>query len=245
MEWGRAKTILILSFLILNVLLGYQLWVGKLDLNRSNPDALEITQGILQQIEEKGILLQVPVPAETPKLQEVTVKFESEAISDRRFQLQSPLGGELQYHRGETMDMLSKVIPHAEVYQYDPISSTAQYDLLHQLQGQYPMFEVNLRLFRGSGGIVAYQQNYAEVMTAPEQKEQNVLPAITALGSLVGNNYLLFGTEIIDIRLGYHGQIYNSETQVLAPFWRIATKAGDVFYVHAITGAIEAPQKGK
>lgn len=29
MEWARAKTILIITFFLLNVILGYQLWITK------------------------------------------------------------------------------------------------------------------------------------------------------------------------------------------------------------------------
>jgi len=31
MDWGRAKSVLIVSFLVLNVLLGYQLWLNVRD----------------------------------------------------------------------------------------------------------------------------------------------------------------------------------------------------------------------
>jgi regulatory protein YycI of two-component signal transduction system YycFG len=57
--------------------------------------------------------------------------------------------------------------------------------------------------------------------------------------SILAEKFLSEGTAIIDVRLGYHGQVFNSETRVLAPFWRVLTESGEQYYVHAITGAVE------
>jgi Uncharacterized protein conserved in bacteria len=58
---------------------------------------------------------------------------------------------------------------------------------------------------------------------------------------LLAERFLQRGDGIADIRLGYHGQMYESDTQVLAPKWRIVLDNGDIYYVHAVNGEVERP----
>jgi len=61
---------------------------------------------------------------------------------------------------------------------------------------------------------------------------------------LLAERYLKSGDVIRDIRLGYHGPMYDSESQLLAPKWRVMLEDGDIYYVHAISGEVERPQRG-
>lgn len=250
MEWGRAKTILIVSFLCLNVLLGYQLWVSKIHLKDSNLEIAGIKEEMSQLMREKGIRLEAPMPAETPNLKEITVKFNVNMIPDARMELSEPIAGNLLLNQTEMGEVLKQQIPHADAYQFDFIASAkeepnpAEVYILNQLYGSYPMFDVRLKLYHMNGAIRAYWQSYVEVHPGSVQKEQKVLSAATVIRSLIEKNHLQYEAVIQDVRLGYHGQIFNSETQVLAPFWRIVTEKGDVYYVHAINGAVEGTTEG-
>lgn len=242
MEWSRAKTILIMAFLALNILLGYQLWIGKIELEKTTINSEETTREIQQLMTNKDIRLEASVSEEAPKLQDISIRFDSAFDSQRVIEVEKPFYSNNLYKASEKSKL--QQIPHFSEYQLDEGVSSSEVYVLHQLYNGYPMFEVNLKLLAKHGLIEGYRQSFAGIIQNPEKKEQKVLSGMTAIGSLV-ENYLPRGSVITDVRLGYHGQIFNSETQVLAPSWRIVTRKGDVFYVHAITGAVAAPQKEK
>lgn len=46
------------------------------------------------------------------------------------------------------------------------------------------------------------------------------------------------GAVITDIQLGYHGQMFDTETQVSAPYYRVPLEDGNEYYIHAINGEV-------
>ncbi len=53
------------------------------------------------------------------------------------------------------------------------------------------------------------------------------------------------GSVIKEIRLGYHGQLLDSQMQSavpLWPVWRVSLESGESYYIHAFNGAIESVQ---
>lgn len=241
MEWGKAKTILILAFLGLNLVLGYQLWVIKQDVLGSKLYQAEITQETQRILESKGITVEGEIPEETPNAGEITVRFtNASSILDKpdspQIELETPvLFVKLQQE-------LPDQIPFADQYEVDPIQSSEGHYVMNQLYNGLPMFEVNLELFHEQGEITAYKQRYVEVIPNDTVKDQSVLSAYIAL-QLLTENYLQSGSTIQDIRLGFHGKIYDSVTQVLAPKWRFALADGSIYYLHAINGEVEEVQK--
>jgi len=238
MDWSRAKTILILAFLLLNLLLGYQLWYDRADMSGANPEDPEVEMAFEQLLAAKNIKVKVSLPPQTPKMREITVKMSPADGRSRTVQLPSPLTLGLLRDKATYQSTLSKSIPDAESYQLSPVDSGNTQYMLHQMQGDYPMFDVKLELITVGGQITAYRQIHAELVPSGLQDEQKVLSSLTAVNILV-EKFLPEGTSIIDVQLGYHGQTFNSEIRYLAPFWRIVTDRGDRYFVHAITGAVE------
>lgn len=243
MDWGKAKTVLILAFLVLNSLLAYQLWSGNRELTEAGTETVSYTEQLRRSMADKQISISVPIPEETPKLREITVQFDTLTKPDQFTSLANPLKSSLLSESKLPADLI-KAVPRVELYQLDPAQKTDNMLVMNQLYGQYPMFDVQLQLLTQNEQIYAYRSSHVEVYSNMDRVEQKVLPAYKAIGSLV-DNYLQNNTIINDIRLGYHGQIFNSETQVLAPFWRISTDSGDLYYVHAINGAVEVLQRGQ
>ncbi|ANE46054.1 hypothetical protein SY83_06875 [Paenibacillus swuensis] len=243
MDWGRAKTVLILSFLLLNVLLGFQLWN---DYKETGPatafDGLtEETRAVMQ---EKKIRMDTnaKIPKGTPSLQ-TTVSFNQTLNSAERVPLVPPVESKaVLLSRNNFEEKFKDRIDQAEDYELDPITSSGKVFILHQMYGGYPLFEMTLKLYYENQQINAFQQSYAQTPSGAEEKEQPVLPAYTVLGILV-KNHLQNGAVIQDVRLGYHGQSYNSQVQVFAPYWRVAIEGDKIFYVHAINGAVEDPSQ--
>lgn len=249
MEWGKAKTILIITFLVLNVLLGYQLWTNKshpfgFDLNVST----EETEALL---DSKGIRLDQPIPTYTPLLREITVQFSENFDPDETIMLdQLVLDPEIEEGDvGALLEVLMEHIPHASNYKFDPIVSGERYYVLSQLYNELPMFEVNIviqsvaveEVEADENAVYEYKQSYVHVESRADEREQRILSAFQAV-EFLAENYLEQGSVIRDVSLGYHGQNYDSATLILAPKWRIVLDNGDIYYVHGINGAVEVPE---
>jgi regulatory protein YycI of two-component signal transduction system YycFG len=244
MDWGRAKTILILSFLFLNMILGYQLWNGKSKSTELTSDTSVLMEELNQVMRSKNIRIAHDVPKEVPKLKEITVKFDENIKTAEKIPLKNSTTMTSILAKGAGKDNLGRLeIPNVEMYQFDAITSKGGVFVLNQMYDMHPMFEVKMDLYETDGKITSYRQAYVQVESGGDQKEQKVIPAQLAVRSLV-ENYLQDGSVITDIRLGYHGQLYNSQTQYMVPSWRVAVGNGDIYYVQAFNGAVEIPQKG-
>lgn len=55
MDWGRAKMILIVSFFILNAVLGYQLWTTRSDLLEFDANTTSAAEEIQRLLKSKNI----------------------------------------------------------------------------------------------------------------------------------------------------------------------------------------------
>jgi regulatory protein YycI of two-component signal transduction system YycFG len=240
MEWKRAKTILILSFLCLNILLAYQLWINENNQAGADFETNEITEETHELLKSKGIRIEKEIPKETPTLSEITVRFHDSL--NEEILLNTPVKNNLILNKSEFRERLAEEIEHIEFYQLDSVRSSQETHVMNQLYAGLPMFEVNLVLYNKNNEIYAYTQSFVDIETGDEQRGQRILSAYKAV-SFLTENYLPINTVIKDVSLGYHGQIYNSESQVLAPKWRIAMEGGDIYYVHGINGAVEVPQK--
>ncbi|MFC0210962.1 two-component system regulatory protein YycI [Paenibacillus chartarius] len=245
MDWSRAKTILLAAFLMLNVVLGYQLWTSRSSQFQLGIDTTGMVEETKRLLQQRGIQFPEDIPTETPKLKGITVKLD-ETVPGTRTPLQNRFKFNTALNKNQYRDITARSeIRRMNEYLYDPSMSVSGVYTLNQLYAsQYPMFDVKLELYEENGVIVAYRQKYAELDTAAggDQKEQRVLPAYVVLRSLV-DNYPLDGTTITNIRLGYHGQMFDAQPRYMVPTWRITLKDGKVFYVHGFNGAVEGAQE--
>jgi regulatory protein YycI of two-component signal transduction system YycFG len=249
MDWSRAKTILILAFLSLNVILSYQLWVSRLDPSNFAAGTPGVAEELDRLLQSKNIRLQGEIPKEVPKLKGFTVQFDEKYRSGLTVKLAEPFKWSAVPAKSPNRELfLRQYIDKADAYQADPITSSDTVHTFMQMHGPYPIFDIKLELIEENGEITAYRQAYVDILPSDEQSkdqvEQKIIPAHTAVRSLA-ETYLPYGTVIIDVRLGYHGQIYDSPTQFMLPSWRIATANGDLYYFNAINGTVVAPQKEK
>lgn len=244
MDWSRAKTILILSFLALNLVLGYELWAGKWNLGDSKQTNADLAVELNKLLQSRGIRLEATVPKDIPKMKEIVVKL----VDGERFNKRMTLSVPIRYNRfiskGTLKDLTDSPIEKAEAYRYDPFLSKDGLYVLNQMHGDYPMFDVNLELFLTNGEVTGYRQAYANIDNGAESKEEKkVISAYTALRTLI-DKYLPNGAVIQDVRLGYHGQFFDSDG-LLVPTWRVAIEGGDLYYVHGFRGDVENPNKDR
>lgn len=242
MDWGRAKTILILSFLFLNMILGFQLWESKSKQTELAADTSGIAIELDRVLRSKNIRISEELPKEVPKLKEITVQFDETKSSKEKVALKTPTTRTSILGRGASKNNQIYIeIPRLEMYQFDGVTTQDGVFSFNQMYNQLPMFPVKLELYEQNGKITSYRQAFVEVESGGEQKEQTVIPAHTAVRSLA-EKYLLEGSVITNVQLGYHGQLYNSQTQLLIPTWRVAIDNGLIYYVQAFNGAVDEPQ---
>ncbi|SDO53465.1 Two-component signal transduction system YycFG, regulatory protein YycI [Paenibacillus sp. yr247] len=244
MNWSRAKTILICSFLLLNMILGFQLW----STNRSNQteialDTSSTVEELNRALHNKNIRLTDELPTDQQKLKVITVKYDDSMKPGEQKTLKTPISMSTMLGKGASKEIQAQAeIPHFNLYQLDSAMSKNGVYVFTQLYGKLPLFDVKVELSEHNGEITSYRQAYVEVESGVEQAEQKLIPAQLAVRSLV-DNYLSEGSIITEVRLGYHGQPYNSQTQPMFPHWRITIDNGDIYYLQAFNGAVESPQK--
>lgn len=238
MDWSRAKTILIAVFVMLNLLLGYQLWYDRAGTSEATPELQETELALEQIIARKNIRIKAALPVETPKLRERTVKVSPPDGEPATMRFKEPFAADLLKQPSEMKGILSKKLPDGESYTLSSIESSKSKYTLHQMLDGYPLFDMELDLFAENDEVYGYKQLHAELLTGALHQEQKVLDAITAVTKLA-DKFLKVDAVIVDVALGYHGQAFNSETRVLAPYWRVLTEQGDRYFVHAITGDVE------
>ena len=242
MDWRRAKSVLILAFLMLNVLLGYQLWTEWRSQVGASVDWTSLPFDTRQAMQEKSIRIDARIPTETPFLRNLSYMLKQPAAAtagkEGRIPLAEPQEARIVFNSQELEDALGKVIPELGRYAYDDPGSREGVFVLNRMVDELPIFDLHLELYNSEQQIQAYRQDVVQNVGFDTVQPQQVLPASKAVALLI-ENYLPANSVVKDIRLGYHGQIFpDAEVQVSAPSWRVLLENGEVYYVHAINADV-------
>ncbi|PZD96592.1 hypothetical protein DNH61_07290 [Paenibacillus sambharensis] len=238
MDWSRAKSVLIISFLLLNMLLGYQLWLDIRERLNANVDLSALPLEAAVKMQEKKIRLEASIPTDTPKLEDLTFRYTQKAAEGDKIELDMPISSRIVFNKSELLEGMGDIIPDLELYGFDAYMSDSSSAVFYRLHDGLPMFDVRMKLYYSNQQIIAYQQNRVEIIPGDDEREgQAVLPAATVVAHLI-DKYLQTGSVVTDIQLGYHGQIFNSDIQVSAPSWRVLLEDGSGYYVNAISAEV-------
>lgn len=236
MDWGRAKSILIFSFLLLNLLLGYQLWSDVRAQLNANANSAELPADKLQLMQQKKITLSTNLPSETPRMSDLTYLLQSDSMENRKpTPIEPAVDSAAVFNNKQLIRSLGDLIPELEEYAYDIHSSRDGVFVLQRMVDGRPMFQSKLELYNSNLKITAFLQDKVEITRTGE--EQQVLSASRIVSSLI-ESFLEDGAVIVDIQLGYYGQIFDSEVQVATPAWRVMLDDSKVYYVDAISGEV-------
>lgn len=247
MDWSRAKNVLICTFLLLNVVLGYQLWHDAQETAGPNLDFTSLDENTQRLMEEKSIQVLAPIPGDTPQLPKLSYTYVHSGEKDELVQLLRPVDSKLVFTHDALVEALEPQIQDIDNYQYDPldvqeelVSGQADAFVLHPLvQGKWPLFNVKLALFYSNQKITGYRKIQVELQPSDEAKK--MLPASKALARLI-DGYLPRDSVVKDIRLGYYGQTFNSDSQVAAPVWRFMLDNGKGVYYVQMNGDVISPK---
>jgi len=243
MDWRRAKSVLIVSFLLLNIVLGYQLWGEWRERLNTTVNWTSLPPETLQFMRENNIQVDdtAKIPTETPNMREISYTFKQRASSNQAKWKEFASPPETRIVFGEELaQSLGGVIPELDRYALDqPASREGSYFVFNRMEGGWPMFDIHLNLFYSEQRIRSYTQDLIEIKPLAGAKDQQVLPAAKALAKVIERN-LPSGSVIKEIRLGYHGEIFDElEEQVSTPSWRVLLENGEeVYYVNAISAEV-------
>jgi regulatory protein YycI of two-component signal transduction system YycFG len=239
MDWRRAKTVLIIAFLALNAMLSYQLWQDWRHQLNAAAGWTSLPSETQQAMRQKQIRLDAAIPTHAPELKELTFAFHSKREDAGPVPIDPPRDTRIVFLERELRRELGRIIPELESYEFDPAAGRDGVFVFNRMADGWPLFGVQLELHYRNQKITAYRQDRIRIFPSDGAPARKVLPAAQAVANLI-EKYLPKGAVVKDIRLGYHGQIFDAETQVAAPTWRVLLEDGEVYYIHAISGEVSA-----
>ncbi|WP_096437970.1 two-component system regulatory protein YycI [Alteribacter populi] len=258
MDWSRAKTIFIVTFLCLNVFLGFQL-IEKRNESNINVQAQVTLQ---ERLEENNIRLAIEEPEQTKMGYHITGKprdFDEE-------ELQNNINNQDVSVRLDNHILFSSL---EEPYPLRPANLSASVDaflsdnmmfgdeyvfgeyveedgeiLVYQTYNDQPLNYLESEyaharlLVNEDMEIESYSQRYLEV-TAHTDREQELITPIKAIELLINENQI--GTDVVidDVEIGYYNihQADIDAPEFFAPMWRIDVNGKDRF-VNALDWSI-------
>jgi regulatory protein YycI of two-component signal transduction system YycFG len=254
MQWGRAKTILILAFLLLNLTLSYQIYTMSIE-DPVNIDLKDLLPDARESMVEKNItkVNDFSIPTNAPLMRELAYERVNFDWEEELYLLADPINSNLMFEDYEAVQSaLRKTIPNIDEYLFDGNydDPAGQAFILRRKYGSEPIFDVELKLYHVDQKIYAYTQDKVEKI-APLTTElaSTIIPAANALENVI-INYLEPGSILKEMKLGYYGRDYGQDydlelnlaasVQYTAPSWRILLTSGTVYYVQAINGDVTA-----
>lgn len=260
MDWSRTKTIFIVTFFILDLFLGYQLY------QKQSENKFEYMSESSVKIEDqlaKSNITYEELPEAPKALSHVigeTYAFSTEDVDnlisdDASIKISED---DIRLHvtfeepratieaETESKSLLSYHALFHEDYVFAEHLSDKNNSLVYiQTYDGRPIYQkedsangqITVHLDENND-ITGFSQTY--LVTTEEGKEQEILSAIKAINQLFNNNKLKDDDKITQIELGYYSLI-KGKVQVLAPTWFIEVNGERHYYVNAINGLIDDP----
>lgn len=94
MDWAKAKSVLIIAFIITNIILGYNLYIDKIKTNKDVFFQQEYIEDLNKLLKTKNIKVDCDLPTDIPKLSILHVKYET--LEDRNFRHDFPKTNRLE-----------------------------------------------------------------------------------------------------------------------------------------------------
>lgn len=255
MQWGQIKSILILSFFILNVYLFAQFLEKK---EQSDLGVLEQDLYTLEeQLEDDSIKIG-DLPEET--LEETFISVEPYEFTNQNLKREKPKTNQESHIINDTiivsklkkplkvdiastdkiMNAFTDTVYYAEDYQYWNLDETYNMLLFFQNKLDRPIyFNQNglvLAILNDKDEIEAYIQTRLGDEESLDDKRQLIEP-LTAIEKVYEKGELKPNDEITKVNIGFHTRVpFESGVQVFAPTWKIDVNDEQDFFVNAMEG---------
>lgn len=252
MDWSKTKTIFIITFLILDLFLGYQFMQKR---TSSQLDVILETT-IEEQLEANGITY-VDIPKEVTKASYVSGKSkiftrqEIEKLTNQKITTsnQSVLQSVFTHPVAladvkdpiSLSDFLQKNIINGKSYAFWTFDEKSRTIICFQTYGNKMIYKnvssMLLLHLNDKKEVVSYEQTMLDDLEKYEKK-QDVIPAIKAIETLYKKDYLKPGDRVTTIELGYYALVQFTASQVLTPTWHVVVNGKKDYFIHAFEGQI-------
>lgn len=259
MQWGHIKTLFIISFLILNIYLVFQLFDRQ---NTADMNVLDHSESTIEeQLESENITIEAPLETELTEASYTEVTQKRLSSDDM-----SELGGKKDQtaaviNNNFIVSVFDDPIPLPTPYTSESITSEVKSHILNA--DEYELWGWNtdtnvLLLFQNrqdrpvyftQNGLVLVYLNEDNEMTHYTQTilgegeaqggAKNLIQPIQAIGSLYNRGDLHPDETVTEITLGYYARIATEGVQVFAPTWKITIEANEKEERHYFVNAIE------
>lgn len=253
MDWSKTKSVFILTFLILNIFLGYQL-VEKRDSSQLDViTELSIDEKLAaEEIKYEALpkepkelsyisgKVKVFTEDDIKSLKDQDVNIETAGVLKGVFKepIKLSLTDQVKIQQFVKDHMLS-----GDSYTVWSVDEEAGVIVLVQQYKNYKVFGQSPNI---SGVIYLYLDEDHEVESyeqtwIPEFKEHELEQLITpmeTLENLFNNFHLKSGSHVSKMEIGYYPLVPYSESQLLAPAWHVVIDDKIDIYVNAIEGQI-------
>lgn len=249
MDWSRAKTILILAFLLLDLFLGYQLWQDRRQQNVLGQITQLQVEELKQKLKQEGIVYPEDLTDQMPEMRYMNLS--SNALKEQDFsgnlneirwendvvqvQFKNAVQISPKNTDQERNEIIQNYIHFFDQYAFDPMLSTDKQWIFLQKINDYPVFTSSIKIDFSDAGWSGYKQSYYQP-TDPGVSRK-VVSAFTALTVLLDNEILQEGEEVKQVILGYYIENYDADVRVLVPVWRVIHTNG-IHYVNGFTGTL-------
>ncbi len=258
MHWGQIKTLLILSFLILDIYLFMQFLdkkdqadIGVLEQQSSTIEeqlkAEEITFQDLpeQEYEEAFISVQ----------QQMFRKDELSSFNRSEFQdtyivnkylllsmLDDPIKIKEDIKSDKVTEIFNSIVYYPEEYSFWNWNKELNVLIFFQKKMDRPVYYNQnglVLLFLNDDNEITF---YIQTMlgeTEPIAEKWKLIKPIRAIETLYGASELKSGDDITDVKIGFHTRVpFETGVQVFAPIWKVKVNEEKDYFVNAIEGFI-------
>ena len=266
MDISRAKTILIVSFLILNIFLGFRLWQRPQYMHLSGGLTANEMELAKTTLSEAGYQVLASIPNQVPRLSLLHVarpatdeaawinKFWGEDKKTGNENLEILANGLVVFSKQSDEKVNTKEGKRQLVelflcergvceddLQFDmsfPLGNGYELFTYVQTYEGFPLFTSFVQVKIGQEGVAEVRINRVIPLEFADKEIQGV-SALVAVNTLVQQPGDFINKTIVDISLGYYSKDYDAKRWEIVPAWRFAASDGSVFYVNALNGEVE------
>jgi regulatory protein YycI of two-component signal transduction system YycFG len=237
MDWSRAKTILILAFLVLDLFLAGQL-IQMMQQKQEYTQNTPVTQQeIDKQLKAHHLILTAAIPKAPdqiyPYQATVTTTLDGNWERDGKAFVKTFATPPSFKSRDELDNLLKAEVPFFNDYQYQPNHPDSGSKRIYlQYAGGHPIFDARLEV------TVKPKNRIASIRVVHYSLKElsspvNLAPVNNALYRFITSGELGKKSTITEMKLGYYAKYPNaSDNFILIPYWRFRVK-NDYFYVNA------------
>lgn len=259
MQWSQIKTLLILSFFILNIYLLIQFLekreqadIGVLEIQQSTiedqlqSESIEINELPTEKYEETYISVKPRLFSESDleSLNKVVPKQKS-VVANKNLvisQFKDPIPIKKNSNKQSFEKLLEDMALYSSDYTFWNWNEELNIVVFFQKDDERPIYYnqngLLLLFLNDDNEALFYMQTYLGEAEQHAEKRELISP-LKAIEILYNQNELKFGDEVTSVNIGFHTRVpLESGVQVFAPIWKVNVNSSKDYFVNAIEGVV-------